>query len=412
MLNPPLYPFSGRISNEVCAIVAHSMKWGKTMTRIERIRVYEVIVPGKAGAINSPSMGSFLSHEWDLLPICLLEVEFSDGVVGLGEVGRGLGIKEIEAWVKPLVGMQLRGMTPANLPDTWKPLTIWGGVLEEAHPAPHAHSPSPLWHALEMIALDAMGKRLGCPVVDLIGGGYRDHISVDYWCGRQTPQDLRRSIGEAVALGFTGIKMKSKLGDPVQEQVATIREVGGANFSITIDPMYQWFSPHEALHLLKGLEAFGGGVRVEDPFPEDRPEFWRRARQVCSVPLVWHARSLASLRRALQENCADAYNCSGGARDFLTQAHAVEVAGYSCWRGSSLELGVAQAYGLHLASAARCCVMASDFQSAVIRQSMLVQEKWQYEAGTLAVPSGAGIGVTLDREALRHYLKAEAEYTL
>jgi L-alanine-DL-glutamate epimerase-like enolase superfamily enzyme len=56
--------------------------------------------------------------------------------------------------------------------------------------------------------------------------------------------------------------------------------------------------------------------------------------------------------------------------------------------------------------------MASDFQSAVIRQSMLVQEEWRYEAGTLAVPSGAGIGVTLDKEALRHYLQAEAEYRL
>src|SRR3569833_2301388 len=187
--------------------------------------------------------------------------------------------------------------------------------------------------------------------------------------------------------------MKSRQGDPVAEQVRAIREVGGDDFSVTIDPMYQWSGPNESLAKLKSLEEFGPGIRVEDPFPEDRPEFWRRARQVCAVPLVWHARGLASLRRALQEGCADAFNCSGVAREFLTYASAVEVAGYSCWRGSSLELGIGQAAGLHAAAAARGCVMPSDFQSGVIREHTLITWDWPYRNGLLPLPSGAGLGV-------------------
>ena len=194
------------------------------------------------------------------------------------------------------------------------------------------------------------------------------------------------------------------------EQVRAVRAEGGEGFSVTIDPMYQWFGPNESLASLKSLEQFGPGIRVEDPFPEDRPDFWRRARQVCAVPLVWHARGLASLRRALQEGCADAFNCSGVAREFLTYAGAVEVAGFSCWRGSSLELGIGQAAGIHAAAAARACVMPSDFQSGVIREHTLVTWDWPYRGGLLPVPPGSGLGVELDRAALSHYARATREY--
>jgi muconate cycloisomerase len=329
----------------------------------------------------------------------------------LGEVGRGPGLSELEPWLREIPGLPLQGISLSTLPERWRGLSMYGGALEEVHPVPIWSSPSPVLGAIEMLLLDGAGKRLGCRMVDLLGGAYRESVPVDYWCGRQTPADLRLRIADAKERGFRGVKMKSRLGDPVVEQVRAIREVGGESFSVTIDPMYQWFSPHESLPTLRALEQFGANLRVEDPFPEDRPEFWRRAREVCSVPLVWHARGIASLRRALQERCADAFNCSGVATEFLTYAHAVEVAGYSCWRGSSLELGIGQAAGLHAAAAARPCVMASDFQSGVIREHTLITWDWPYDNGTLPLPSGPGLGVELDRDALKHYTKATAEYT-
>jgi muconate cycloisomerase len=258
-----------------------------------------------------------------------------------------------------------------------------------------------------MALLDRLGKQTGLRAVDLLGGAARELIPVDYWCGRKTPDDLRETVARASAQGFRGIKMKSRKGDPVGEQVSAIREAGGPGFAVTVDPMYQWFSPHDALHLLRELEEFGGGIRVEDPFPEEMPEYWRRARQVCSVPLIWHARGMASLRRGLQEKCCDGFNACGGVREFLTAAHAIEVEGYSCWRGSSLELGVAQAAGLHAAAAARACVWASDFQGALIREHTLVTWDWPYREGSLPLPEGAGLGVELDREAISLFRTAE-----
>lgn len=388
------------------------------MTRsptIVEVEAHEVIVPTHPGANNSPELGSFLRTttsgereiDWDELPICLLEVRFDDGVVGLGEVGRGNSLKDIEPWLKRLPGLSFPGPGLAGLPEEWRNTSI----LLEAHPTAHWQTRTPVASALEMALLDAAGKRLGCRVVDLLGGAYREEVPVDYWCGRQTPANLTRIVTRACELGFHGIKMKSRVGDPVIEQVRAIRAAGGDDFSITIDPMFQWLSPHDSLHVLRALEQFGGNLRVEDPFPQDQPDFWLRARNVCSVPIVWHMRGMESLRRALRERCADNFNCAGTAAEFLTATHALEVAGYSCWHGSSLELGVGQVSCLHATAAARACTMASDFQSGFIRQHTLITWDWPYKDGKLPLPDGPGLGIELDRDALAHYRCAHETFS-
>ena len=204
--------------------------------------------------------------------------------------------------------------------------------------------------------------------------------------------------------------MKSKLGDPVLAQMEAIRAEGGEDFAVTIDPMYQWYGPAEALHLLKRLEEYPH-LKIEDPFPEDMPDMWRRAKETCAVPLAWHARSFASLRRALQERCADAFNVGGMGWEHQLMAYAVEVAGYTCWRGSALELGFSQLTGIHAAAAARATVLPSDFQSGVIREHTLIQWDWPYQDGFLPLPDGPGLGVEVDRDALKHYCQHTATFT-
>jgi muconate cycloisomerase len=261
-----------------------------------------------------------------------------------------------------------------------------------------------------MALLDWAGQRLGCRVVDLLGGTVREAVPVDYWCGRQTPQDLARIVGEARARGFTGLKMKSKIGDPTVAQVRAIKDAAGADFRITIDPMFQWLSPHDALMTLRQLEPWADGVRIEDPFPQDRPEFWQRTRQVTAIPLILHTRTMDVLRRGLQDRFADDYNCSGGLTEFMTQAHAVEVAGYSCWHGSSIEMGVAQVAHLHAAAAARSCVLHSDFVSPLVREHTLITWDWPFQSDRLPLPEGPGLGIQLDLAAVRRYQQAEATF--
>lgn len=375
-------------------------------TQIESILAHEVIVPGKAGAVDSPTLGRF-ADAWDEKPIVILEFRLSDGIIALGEVGRGPTIAELRPWLEQLIGLRLRGLDLGVLPATFRTGYRWS--LLTSHPPALYDSPSPVTYAFEMALYDWLGKRHGCRMVDLLGGAVRERVPVDAWCGRQTPDDLYRIVSQARARGFRGIKMKSKLGDPTIAQVRAIKEAGGSDFGVTIDPMWQWLSPHDALYMLKQLEAFPN-LRIEDPFPWEQPEMWQRVRQATAVPLVLHARSMDVLKHGLQHGYADNFNCSGYVAEFMAMAHAVEVAGYCCWHGSSLELGVGQAAVLHAAAAARACTMPSDLQSAYIREHTLVTWDWPYEHGTLPIPPGPGLGVELDYDAVQHYRRAFAEF--
>jgi muconate cycloisomerase len=379
-----------------------------TSSQIQTIRAYEVVVPARPGAINSPSwIGA--GDRWDLMPIVLLEFAMSDGIVALGETERGHRLADLEPWLRQLPGLPLQGWSLQALPDNWRGAMRWG-LLEQQPPALW-QSPSPVARAVEVALLDWAGKRLGCRVVDLLGGQLHSTVPVDWWCARQTPEDLSQIVRQARSQDFHGLKMKSRLGDPVLEQVKAIKQVGGADFHLTIDPMCQWHSPAAVLALLRTLEPYAERLQIEDPFPQDMPEFWQRVRQLSPIPLVLHARGVDVLRRGLQDQFADNFNVSGQTlSEFLTLARTVEVAGYACWHGSSLELGVMQTARLHATAAARACVLPSDFQSHLIREHTLVTWDWPYADGRLPLPEGPGLGVELDRAALDRYLQAQASW--
>lgn len=378
--------------------------------KIEHVSVYEVVVPARKDVLDSPALGAFMDGTpWDQMPICLIEARLSDGIVALGEVCRGVSLQSLRPWLELLPGVELSGMSLNVLPAEFRAGTQWH-LIERLPVAPWA-STTALTTAMEMLQLDWAGKRLGCRAVDLLGGACRESVGVDYWCARQIPSDLTRTVERARELGFRGLKTKSRMGDPVIEQVRAVKAAGGDDFGLTIDPMFQWLSPHDALDIFRKLDALGADhLRIEDPFPQDMPEMWQRVRQVSRVPLIWHGRTMASLRRALQDRCADDYNCSGGIWEFLACAHAVEVLGHACWHGSSIEMGVAQVAHLHAAAAARSCVLHSDFVSGIVREHTLITWDWPYKNGSLPLPEGPGLGVALDRDAVKKYQTGRAEF--
>jgi len=117
------------------------------MTHIEAIRAHEVVVGGRIGVVDSPALGRF-ADAWDEQPIVLLEFCMSDGILALGEVGRGAGIKDIHAELTSLIGLELRGLDLGVLPQQFRTGYQWG--LLTAHPPALYNSPSPVTYAFEM----------------------------------------------------------------------------------------------------------------------------------------------------------------------------------------------------------------------------------------------------------------------
>ncbi|NAW49756.1 D-galactonate dehydratase, partial [Salmonella sp. gx-f5] len=56
---------------------------------------------------------------------------------------------------------------------------------------------------------DIKGKDVGRPVYELLGGPVRDRIRVYSWVGGDRPADTARAAKDAVARGFTAVKMNA-----------------------------------------------------------------------------------------------------------------------------------------------------------------------------------------------------------
>src|SRR3954463_2357825 len=97
------------------------------MTRIERIVATEVVVPARPGTINSPGVDQPLHKlpvggqaswtvQFDALPKCILELELSDGTIGLGELYRDHDWRVVEGIARRLVGTTFESLQRQKLP--------------------------------------------------------------------------------------------------------------------------------------------------------------------------------------------------------------------------------------------------------------------------------------------------------
>jgi L-alanine-DL-glutamate epimerase-like enolase superfamily enzyme len=380
--------------------------------RFEKFRVWQVVVPARADILAAPESTKPLYADnlsWPELPIYIVEGMTSEGFTAVGECERGTSQAAVEATLRDLLGRDLRTLAPA---------TVW--MAETApHSVPQGY---PLWSwqlatgrsyaLLESLWLDAIGKAAGMPACQLLGGAVRPAVAVDFWANRPEAKTLAALIAEAHGRGLRGIKVKSDAGGDTAQSLMAIAADVPHNFRVTIDPMSAWRSLRDSVRLFEGLAKLACTVQIEDPFPPQAMEDWRRARYFSPLTIVCHPRREEVLRLALAAEMADAYNLGcGSVYQFMHMVQVAEFYHKDCWQGSSLELGVLQHMRLHASACVRSCVLASDLQSEWVREHTLVTPRMVYEDGAALVPDTPGLGVVLDHDAVARYCRLSFEVT-
>jgi muconate cycloisomerase len=113
---------------------------------------------------------------------------------------------------------------------------------------------------------------------------------------------------------------------------------------------------------------------------------------------------------AVRYGTVDGFNFNAGFADFQRLEHVADIAGLPCWHGSEVDLGILEAAYVQSCAAARSCTWPSDIFGRFIRSHDLLRSPLDLKPPHLIVPSGPGIGVELDEEALAHFRTAEKEY--
>jgi len=372
------------------------------MTRIAHIRATPVTVP-----LEAPLRHSNGAH-WGRFVRTLVEVETDDGYVGLGEFGGGG--ETASAAVEGLIGL-LRGHDVFRLEAMRFAICNPTASLYNNRTQMHA--------ALEFACLDIIGRKLGVPVSDLLGGRVRDAVEFAAYLFFRYPDPLdgegevrtpEQLVAHARALkaehGFTSHKIKGGVYPPAFE-LSCYRALAAAfpGDRLRHDPNCAW-SLADAIAFGRGIEGLNNDF-LEDPV-WGMPQM-ARVREFLRIPtatntVVINFEQLAAnvAQRAVDVVLLDT-TFWGGIRPCVKAAGVCETFGLGVAVHSSGELGVQLATMLHLGAVIPNLGYAADAHYHHLRDDVIVGGKMRYRNGRIEVPKGPGLGVDLDPAKVAHY---------
>lgn len=335
----------------------------------------------------------------------ILELHTDEGIVGLGEVGGG-DQRAALAKLKPRVV----GLDPFHLE------VIKLKVLRSIYYLSNAR----LYAAIEMACLDIQGKALGRPMSDLLGGVVRDRlpfIAYLFWrydrpgggddaCAEDLADHCQQLHEE---LGVRSMKLKAGVMEPTEEArvLELCRERLGPEFGLRIDPNGVWSVP-TAVRIGQRLEAVAPEY-FEDPA-------WglegnAAVRQQIRTPIAtnMYPARFDDLGPAVRMGAVDVVLTDlhywEGPRGVKDLAAVCRTFGLGVAMHSGAEFGVELAAMLHTAASIPHMTFAGDAHYHYLTDDIIEGGPMQYEDGCIRVPTGPGLGVTLDEDKMAHYEK-------
>ena len=366
------------------------------------VRATTVTVP-----LAAPLRHSSGAH-WGRFVRTIVEVETTDGIVGLGELGGGGesarlavdGLKE-----------HLVGHNAFDLTALWFKLCNPTASLYNNRVQIHA--------AVEFACLDIIGLALGVPVCDLLGGKLRDEVPfASYLFFRYPNGDTGngevRTVDQLVEharelkaqWGFGAHKLKGGVFPPDYELEAYIALAA----AFPGDDLR--FDPNAALDVKQAIR-FGAAIEgLRNDYYEDPTWGLNGLRQVReAVDLRIATNTVVTSMEQLAANVlAPAVDVVlldttfwGGIRQAQRAATVCETFQLGVGVHSSGELGVQLATMLHLGATLPGGAYAADAHYHHLADDVIEGGKLAYRDGAIAVPDGPGLGVRLDRDRMGEY---------
>jgi len=343
----------------------------------------------------------------------IVEVETDDGIVGIAETYGGEAARRAFERARPAVIGR----------DPWQ-LTRLRVDVEGLDGQPPAEgfawemrslAPAALFGALEVACLDAIGRAMGRPVVDLLGGRVRDpvpfsaylffkHGGDDEWGEVMTPQAVVHEARTMCArYGFRSVKLKGGVLEPDREAEAVLllREAFGPDVPLRIDPNAAW-SVATSLRVAAKLD--GTLEYLEDP-TSGLDAMAEVAAQV-NMPLAtnmcvtaFEHIAPAVEKRSVAVILSD-HHMWGGLRATVELGRLCRTFGLGLSMHSNSHLGISLAAMTHVAAAVPELTYACDTHYPWQTDEVITGGKLAIVDGAVAVPAGPGLGVELDRDAL------------
>ncbi len=358
----------------------------------------------------------------------IVELISDDGISGLGEIP---GSVETEAALKAAREVVI-GSDPFQRNALEAALRAWltvddggqrGDEPWDARQFMHVHS------ALEVASLDLVGKAVGRPVCDLLGGRVRDEVpfaaylfykyegaggalgfdtdpqATGWAAARQAAAlDPAGVVAQAQAMcaafGFQSIKLKGGVFEPDAEVAAmhALHEVFGPDVPLRHDPNAIW-SVETAIRAGKRME----GVLEYFEDPARGQANMAQVAQALDIPLATNMCTTSfadlpgSLRLGSEAIILSDHHSWGGLHNSVALARICQTFGRGLSMHSNSHLGISLAAMVQLGAAVPNLTYACDTHYPWQYDEIIEGGRIRFEDGAVAVSREPGLGVTLDR---------------
>jgi L-alanine-DL-glutamate epimerase-like enolase superfamily enzyme len=331
----------------------------------------------------------------------IVEVHTDEGITGIGEVPGSplirLVCEALDATIPAIVGEDPRRITQ---------------FLQRAADRGWHHYPylgNGATAAIEMALWDICGKAYGCPVHQFFGGLDTERVPFYWFIGAEDRkvETVRAQAREGVERGFKTVYIK--IGFELENDLAltrAIREEVGDAAVVRVDANEGW-SVFEAVDALQRFEDIGVEF-VEQPIDMHNIAGLAdlRAKSRVRIGANQSAWLPSQVPDVIAQHAADVIVTDphqlGGLVPFHNAATMCQTAGIPICKHAFADLGVTTIATTHV-----LCTLPSpqlghqQFLTFLVHD--LLATKVEFIDGAIPVPTGPGLGIELDREALEFY---------
>jgi muconate cycloisomerase len=363
-------------------------------------------------------------HQWASLttPIgvyVIVKLHTDDGLVGLGEApvlkdwggdyGRYFGEtpQGTTQIINDILAPALKGQDPRRFE------TIHALMDKAVKGYPYCKA------AIDAALYDVVGKHLNVPAYQLLGGCFRERVSIAHSLGLM---EIGKAVDEALQAKAEGVKtIKLKCGVDCKrdvELVKQIRKAIGPDLNICVDANQGYPTAKVAVRTTKAMEEYDL-FYMEQPVEgiDHMAEVTRRVdTPIMADESAWTAQDVLEIVHKKAADIISIYTTKPGGMFKAKKVAAVaEAAGLPCNVNGSVETGVGNAANLHLAAStgivAYACVVpvsspkekAKKGIAGIYYQDDIITEPFAFDNGDVIVSPKPGLGIELDEDKLEHY---------
>ncbi len=374
------------------------------ITRIETILLGDEFPPDQIQRWNGGTIRGWTA--------AFVRVHAEGGLSGLGEAYFGGFVPQMVPPAVEDLSRLLIGEDPMNIGYLWRKMNhvtrFWNR---------HGFGKSVI-AAIDIALYDLVGKALGVPVYQLLGGLCHPRMRAYASGGCSDSLDvLRAEVRATREAGFNAFKWRLVNPANAGPFMSALRDEAGPGFDLMVDLVQgsapQPWSRATVLEVAHAIEPFRPFF-LEEPFPIDDKDSYRelRGRVNCAIAGGEGVSSLEEARAFLQGRAVDVLQpdatIAGGltlSRDItsLALSEHVDTAMHS-WGAAASQMA-----NLHLALASASSTLVEYCRVPSVFRENLFTEPLRIVNGCIEPPRAPGLGIELADDVIHRYRYADSE---